>query len=103
MAGDRSVQPAVTTIADGINVRKVGDLTYEICKHYVDDWVSVTDAEISRAILFLLENEKTVAEGAGAAGVAALLSGKIDVKGKKVATIICGGNIDVNAIALVSF
>jgi threonine dehydratase len=80
----------------------VGKLTYEICKDLVDDWVTVSDDEICRAMLFLLEGEKTVAEGAGAAGVAALLSGKIaDIHGKNVATIICGGNIDVNAIAQV--
>lgn len=101
VAGDRSIQPAVMTIAEGINVRKVGDLTYEICKELVDEWVTVTDEEICRAILFLLEGEKTVSEGAGAAGVAALMAGKIDVAGKKVATVICGGNIDVNALALI--
>ncbi len=83
-------------------VRRVGKITYEICKDFVDEWVTVSDEEICRAILFLLEGEKTVAEGAGAAGVAALQSGKIsDIRGKKVGTIVCGGNIDVNAIAQV--
>jgi len=101
LSGDRSLQPACTTIADGINVRKVGDHTYEMCKVLVDSWVTVTDEEICRAILFLLEGEKVVAEGAGAAGVAALLTGKVDVKDKKVATIICGGNIDVNVVSQV--
>lgn len=92
----------VTTIADGINVRKVGKITSEICKEYVDDWATVTEEEICRAILFLLEGEKTVAEGAGAAGVAAIMAGKLgDVRGKKVGTVICGGNIDVNAISQV--
>jgi len=100
--GDVSMQPAVTTIADGINVRKVGKITLDICKHYVDEWVTVTEEDICRAILFLLEGEKTVSEGAGAAGIAALLSGRIrDISGKKVGTIICGGNIDVNALSLV--
>lgn len=98
--GDLSVQPAVTTIAEGINVRKVGDMTLEMCRELVDDYVTVTDDEICRAILLLLEGEKTVSEGAGAASVAALISHKIkDIKGKKVGTIVSGGNIDVNAIA----
>lgn len=100
--GKINMHPAVTTIADGINVRRVGSITSEICKQYVDEWVTVTDEEICRAILFLLEGEKTVAEGAGAAGIAALQSGKVaNITGKKVATIVCGGNIDVNAIAQV--
>jgi len=102
VAGDTTIQPAVTTIADGINVRKVGKITLDICSHYVDEWVTVTEEEICRAILFLLEGEKTVAEGAGAAGIAALLADKVkDIAGKKVGTIICGGNIDVNALSLV--
>ena len=102
MQGDLSVHAPVTTIADGINVRKVGSITSAICKELVDEWVSVTDEEICRAILFLLEGEKIVAEGAGAAGVAALIANKVgDVRGKKVATIVCGGNIDVNVISLV--
>ena len=97
--GDLSPHPAVPTIADGINVRRVGKITYEICKELVDDWVAVTEEDICKAILFLLEGEKTVTEGAGAAGVAALLSGRVpNIEGKKVATVICGGNIDVNAI-----
>ena len=101
IAGDTALQPACTTIADGINVRKVGKLTAELCRQYVDDFVTVTDEEICRAMLFLLEGEKCVAEGAGAAGVAALLSGKIDTKGRNVGTVICGGNIDVNVMAQV--
>jgi len=101
IAGDTAMQPACTTIADGINVRKVGELTSQICRQYVDQWVTVTDEEICRAMLFLLEGEKCVAEGAGAAGIAALISGKIDVRGKVVGTVICGGNIDVNVMAQV--
>jgi threonine dehydratase len=97
--GDLSPQPAVVTIADGINVRKVGKLTYPLCKELVDDWVEVTEQEICHAILFLLEGEKTVAEGAGAAGVAALISKKVaNIEGKRIAVVISGGNIDVNAI-----
>lgn len=97
--GDLTPHPATTTIADGINVRRVGKITSQLCKELVDDWVTVTEEEICKAILFLLEGEKTVTEGAGAAGIAALLSGKVpNIEGKKVATVICGGNIDVNAI-----
>lgn len=93
---------AVTTIADGINVRNVGTLTTEICRTHVDEFVSVSDEEICRAILFLLEGEKTVAEGAGAVCVAALMSGKISgLEGKKVVTVISGGNIDVNVVSQV--
>lgn len=101
LGGDTAVHPACTTIADGINVRRVGKLTSELCRQYVDQWVSVTDEEICRAMLFLLESEKCVAEGAGAAGVAALLAGKIDTVGKTVGTVICGGNVDVNVMAQV--
>lgn len=101
VAGDTSMQPAVTTIADGINVRKVGDITTDICRTMIDEWVSVTDDEICRALLLLLEGEKTVAEGAGASSVAALLAGKIDIKGKNVCAVISGGNIDMNIISMV--
>eukprot|EP01034_Spumella_vulgaris_P023860 gene23860-30136_t len=100
IGGDLAPQPAVNTIADGINVRRVGDKTLALCHELVDEYVTVTDEEICRAILFLLEGEKTVAEGGGAAGVAALMCGKIkNIEGLKVATIISGGNIDVNAIS----
>lgn len=100
--GEIEVHPPVTTIADGINVRKVGSVTSKICRSMVDHYVQVTDEEICRAILFLLEGEKTVAEGAGAAAVAAILANKIDkslIDGKNVVTVISGGNIDVNVIA----
>jgi threonine dehydratase len=79
----------------------VGEITTELCKKYVDQWVSVTDDEICRALLLLLEGEKTVAEGAGASSVAALLAGKIDIKGKNVCAVISGGNIDMNIISMV--
>ncbi len=92
--------PAARTIAEGIAVRKVGAKCLEAAKRVVDEIVTVDDDEIARAILYLLEREKTVAEGAGAAGVAALLSGRIaDVKGKRVCAVVCGGNIDVNVIS----
>ena len=78
----------------------MGDLTLANTMHYVDDIVTVSEEQIANAILTLLEQEKTVAEGAGAAPVAALLEGMLpELAGKKVCPIICGGNIDVNVIA----
>lgn len=92
--------PEATTLADGIAVRKVGDITMANALHYVDDIVTVTEEQIANAILTLLEQEKTVAEGAGAAPVAALLEGLLpELAGKRVCPILCGGNIDVNVIA----
>lgn len=90
--------PSVSTIADGIAVKEPGTLTYDICSRYVDDIVTVTEDEISAAILQLLEKEKVVAEGAGAAGVAAVMFNKIPVKGKKVVCVVSGGNIDVTIL-----
>ncbi|WP_301859905.1 threonine ammonia-lyase [uncultured Megasphaera sp.] len=85
------------SLADGITVKTPGDLTYEICKDYVDDIVTVDETEIAGAILWLLERVKCVAEGAGAVPVAALMNGKISgLHNKKVAAMVSGGNIDVN-------
>jgi threonine dehydratase len=84
------------TIADGIAVRRAGDLTYEIIKENVDEFVTVTEEEIAKAILILLEKGKIVAEGAGAVAVAALMNGKLDLKGKNIVSVISGGNLDVN-------
>lgn len=86
------------TIADGIAVRKVGCKTLELAKKYVDEVVTVSDQEIADAILFLMEKSKVVAEGAGATPLAAILAGKIDCKGRKVCSVVSGGNIDVNLI-----
>lgn len=91
--------PSAQTLADGIAVRRVGKHTFEQVQHHIDDMVTVTEAEIARAILILLEQEKTLAEGAGAAALAAMLSGNIKMPGKKVCLLICGGNIDVNVIS----
>lgn len=93
--------PSVSTIADGIAVKKPGTLTYEICSKYVDDIVTVTDDEISAAILALMEQQKLVTEGAGAAAVAAAMFGKVDIKGKKVVCLLSGGNIDVTILSRV--
>ena len=89
---------AAKTIADGIAVKKPGELTFELCSRYVDEIVTVDDDEIAQAILFLMERGKMVAEGAGAAPVAAIMNHKFDVSGKVVA-VISGGNIDVTMIS----
>lgn len=89
------------TIADGVAVKTVGATTYDVCRRYLDDIVTVDEEEIAEALLFLLEREKTVAEGAGAVPVAALLHQRLPIAGKRVAAVVCGGNIDVNVIARV--
>jgi threonine dehydratase len=91
----------VSTIADGIAVKKPGTLTYEICSKYVDEIVSVTDDEISAAILALMEQHKLVTEGAGAVAVAAAMFGKVDLQGKKAVCLLSGGNIDVTILSRV--
>ena len=91
----------VSTIADGIAVKKPGDLTYEICSKYVDEIVTVTDDEISAAILALMEQQKLVTEGAGAVSVAAAMFGKVDIAGKKAVCLLSGGNIDVTILSRV--
>lgn len=92
---------SVSTIADGIAVKQPGDLTYELCKQYVDDIVTVSDDEISSAILALIEQQKMIAEGAGAVAVAAAMFGKIPTEGKKVCCVVSGGNIDVTILSRV--
>ena len=92
---------SVSTIADGIMVKEPGDLTYDLCSRYVDDVVTVTDDEVSTAILALIEKQKMIAEGAGAVSLAAVMFDKIDVKGKKVVAVISGGNIDVTILSRV--
>ena len=91
----------VSTIADGIAVKTPGDLTYEYCSKYVDEIVTVTDDEISAAILALMEQHKLVTEGAGAVPVAAAMFGKVDLKGKKAVCLLSGGNIDVTILSRV--
>jgi threonine dehydratase len=99
-AGQLMELPAGTTIADGIAVRRPGDYTFEMIRRYVDDIVTVDEEEIANAILLLLEREKTVTEGAGAVGLAALLNGKIPAaRGRKVVLLLSGGNIDVNLVS----
>lgn len=89
------------TFADGIAVKQPGSTTYEMVLEYVDGIVTVTEDEISAAILALLEKQKVIAEGAGAVSTAAVLFNKIPVEGKKVVSIVSGGNIDVNILSRV--
>lgn len=87
------------SVADGISVKTVGDLTFDIAKDLVDEVILVTEDEISEALLFLLENQKVVAEGSGAVTTAAILSEKYKPKAdENVVCIISGGNIDVNTL-----
>ena len=90
--------PSAKTIADGIAVKRPGENTFELCRQYLDEVVTVDDDEIAQAILFLRERGKMVAEGAGAAPVAAIINRKFDVSGK-VAAVISGGNIDVTMLS----
>jgi len=91
--------PPASTIGDGIAVRRAGDRTLPLVERYVDEIVTVDEEEIANAILLLLEREKTVAEGAGAVGAAALLNHKTSLKGLRTAVVISGGNIDVNFLS----
>jgi threonine dehydratase len=93
-----TVEPA-TTIADGIAVRRAGDVTLPVVERYVDEIVTVEEDEIASAILMLLEREKTLAEGAGAAALAALLQKKTSLNGAHTAVMVCGGNIDVTLLS----
>lgn len=92
---------SVATIADGIKVKEPGEHTFEFCKKYVDDIVTVTDDEVSSAILALIEQHKLIAEGAGAVAVAAVMFDKIPVEGKNVVCLVSGGNIDVTILSRV--
>ncbi len=98
-AGKLLTLPAITTIADGIAVKRPGALTYSIIEKLVDDVVLVNDEAIINAVLLLMERCKMLVEGAGAAGLAALLSGAIELKGKKVLVPLTGGNIDINLVS----
>jgi threonine dehydratase len=93
-----TLAPAAT-IADGIAVRRAGDRTLPMVQKYVDEIVTVDEEEIANAILLLLEREKTLAEGAAAAPVAALLNRKVRLSGKRIALLVCGGNIDVTLLS----
>ena len=90
--------PTISTIADGIAVKRPGEFTFPIIQRLVDDVVAVNDEAIINAVLLLMERCKMMIEGAGAAGLAALLSGAVDLKGKKVLVPLTGGNIDINLV-----
>lgn len=99
--GHAEALPSVSTFADGIAVKCPGDLTYDLCRQYVDDIVTVTDDEISTAILTLIEQHKLIAEGAGAVSVAAAMFNKVPIQGKKTICLVSGGNIDVTILSRV--
>ena len=99
--GEIECLPSVSTIADGIAVKKPGENTYALVKEYVDEIALVSDDEVSSAILALIEKQKMIAEGAGAAAVAAIMTGKFDLKGKRVVAVVSGGNIDVTSLSRV--
>ena len=93
--------PSVSTIADGIAVKKPGDITFDMVSKYVDDIATVTEDEIAASILALIEKQKMIAEGAGAVSVAAAMFGKFPIQGKKVVCVVSGGNIDVTSLSRV--
>ena len=97
-AGHILTLPSVHTIADGIQVKTPGDLTFEMCRRYVDKVVAVSENEIAGAILSVLEKQKLVAEGAGAVGIAAAMYHKVDLQGKTVCALLSGGNVDVTML-----
>ena len=90
---------SVATIADGIAVKKPGELTFALCQRYVDEIITVSEGEIACAILRLIEGQKTVAEGAGAAAAAAALFGKVDTLGRPTVCVVSGGNVDVTTLS----
>jgi len=97
--------PVTPTLADGLAVPVVGPHAFEVARHYVDECVTTTERDISLAVLRLIENEKIVVEGGGAAGLAALLPGatldRADMKGKNIVVPLCGGNIDTTVLGRV--
>ena len=100
-SGEIQSLPSVSTIADGIAVKKPGENTYALVKEYVDEIALVSDDEVASAILTLIEKQKMIAEGAGAAAVAAVMFDKFDLKGKRVVAVVSGGNIDVTSLSRV--
>ena len=99
--GKKERLPGVSTIADGIAVKEPGDNTFALVSKYVDGIVTVSEDEISSAILALIEQHKLIAEGAGAVSVAAVMFNKIPVQGKRVVAVVSGGNIDVTILSRV--
>ena len=89
---------SVDTVADGIKVKTPGDLTFDMCREFVDEVVTVSEGEIASAILTVLEKQKLVAEGAGAVGIAAAMYHKVNTEGKTVCALLSGGNVDVTML-----
>lgn len=103
-ATDKLTLASANTFADGIAVKRPGDLTFEMVNQYVDGIVTVSEDEIAAAILFLIEQRKLVCEGAGAVSVAAMIYDKVpELQGKKVCCLLSGGNIDVNILSRVIY
>ncbi len=92
--------PAVSTLADGIAVKRPGDITFHYTQKYVDELILVDEEELAAGILFMLERGKIITEGAGVAGVAALLAHKINLPAQKVSVVVSGGNIDPLLLSL---
>ena len=99
--GEMECLQGVSTIADGIAVKQPGENTFALVREYVDEIALVSDDEVASAILALIEKQKMIAEGAGAVAVAAVMSGKFDLKGKRVVAVVSGGNIDVTSLSRV--
>ena len=99
--GEIECLSSVSTIADGIAVKKPGENTFRYVSEYVDEVALVTDDEVSSAILALIEKQKMIAEGAGATAVAAVMFDKFPLKGKRVVAVVSGGNIDVTSLSRV--
>ena len=99
--GEIECLSSVSTIADGIAVKKPGENTFRYVSEYVDEVALVSDDEVSSAILALIEKQKMIAEGAGATAVAAVMFDKFNLKGKRVIAVVSGGNIDVTSLSRV--
>ncbi|GAX91068.1 threonine ammonia-lyase [Effusibacillus lacus] len=98
-AGQVQTLDYAETIADGILVKRPGELTFDLVRQYVDDVIMVDDDKITKAMLLLMERSKLVVEGSGAVGLAAFLDRQVSIRGKKVAIILSGGNVDVNLLS----
>ena len=97
-SGEITAIPATTTIADGLRTSQPGNLTFPIVKKYLDDLVLVSEEEIKVAFQFLLERTKQMAEPSSAVTIAAILSGKLNVEGKKIVAVLSGGNVDLQQV-----
>jgi threonine dehydratase len=89
---DVEVRPS---LADGLLAKRPGDITFDLVRRYVDEIVTVSEDSIARAVYLLMQRNKVIAEGAGAVGLAALLEGKVDIRGKRCVIVISGGNVDL--------